>query len=68
VAQRERFGESDRARDRCDLAHDAGQHPNAISQQGAVGRMVDVSTTVVSTRIRRPAVTPLSRAISTIRS
>jgi hypothetical protein len=33
---------SDRARDLCDLLHHAGQHPNPVSQQGAVGRMVNV--------------------------
>jgi len=34
----------------------------------SVGWWMSVSTTVVSTRIRRPALTPLARAILTILS
>ena len=33
---------SGRARNLCNLAHDASQHPNSIPQQSAVGRVVDV--------------------------
>ena len=33
---------SNRARDGCDLPHDAGQHANAVPEQGAVSRVVDI--------------------------
>ena len=51
-----------------DSLHRPRQHPHAVTEQRAVGRVVDIGlTTVVSTRIRRPWTIFFSCAMATTR-